>query len=134
MPGDRASLMNLKKPLVSTRSSTSLEELEKKFLGDSEAAVDRDRHPAPVESAVQPSPRETIQAEVSNPPPAFLGPKTRLVPKTAKPRMVTSLLAIRIPLELHERLRAVAHHNRLNMTDIVIEAVELHLQNFPRPT
>jgi hypothetical protein len=66
-------------------------------------------------------------------PPVSLSPKTRLVPKTAKPKIVTTLLAVRVPLELHERLKTVAHYNHLNMTDIVIEAIGLHLQNFPQP-
>jgi hypothetical protein len=129
--------MNLKKPLLSTTSSAPMEELEKKLLGGPEAPAGHEHSAPPTKSARQPVPppakRPAARGEGAVSPPVSLSPKTRLVPKTAKPKIVTTLLAVRVPLELHERLKTVAHYNRLNMTDIVIEAIGLHLQNFPQP-
>jgi hypothetical protein len=39
----------------------------------------------------------------------------------------------KIPPELHEELAAVSEHNDLPMAEIVIEAITLHLRNFPHP-
>jgi hypothetical protein len=39
----------------------------------------------------------------------------------------------KIPPELHEELASVAEHNDLPMAEIVIEAITLHLKNFPHP-
>jgi len=39
----------------------------------------------------------------------------------------------KIPPELHQELSEVAEHNDLPMSEIVIEAISLHLKNFPHP-
>ena len=56
--------------------------------------------------------------------------RTRLKPKE---RVARSALIVRLDPALHRRLEAVARHNRLTMNDIAIEAIELHLRDFPHP-
>jgi hypothetical protein len=58
-------------------------------------------------------------------------PKTRLKPRE---RVARSALIVRLDPALHRRLEATARYNRLTMNDIAIEAIELHLQNFPQPS
>jgi len=116
MPASRPSLMGLKKPLVSAKGAATAGELEKNIVGGSEPA-------APIAAAGAAAALEKT----------VLGPRTRLTPKAVKAKVATSLLAVRVPLELHERLRAVAAHNRVNMSDIVVEAIEGHLEAFPQP-
>ena len=63
--------------------------------------------------------------------PAIIIPKTRLKPRE---RVARSALIVRLDPALHRRLEATARYNRLTMNDIAIEAIELHLQNFPQPS
>jgi predicted HicB family RNase H-like nuclease len=55
---------------------------------------------------------------------------TRLKPRE---RAARSALIVRLDPRLHRRLEQIARFNRLTMNDIVIEAIELHLGNFPQP-
>jgi hypothetical protein len=56
--------------------------------------------------------------------------KTRLKPRI---RTARSALLVRLDPGLHRRLDEVARYNRLTMNDIAVEAIELHLKNFPQP-
>jgi hypothetical protein len=38
-----------------------------------------------------------------------------------------------MPAALHQELSEVAAYNSLAMSDIVLEAIRLHLNNFPHP-
>jgi hypothetical protein len=63
-----------------------------------------------------------------------LGPGTKLVPRTGPRRGdPTQSATYRLPLPLYNQLVDVAHHYRIAMTDIVVEALEQHLKNFPLP-
>jgi hypothetical protein len=55
---------------------------------------------------------------------------TRLKPRE---RVARSALIVRLDPTLHRQLEQVARFNRLTMNDIAIEAIELHLKNFPHP-
>jgi hypothetical protein len=55
---------------------------------------------------------------------------TRLKPRE---RVARSALIVRLDPALHRELEEVARFNRLTMNDITIEAIELHLKNFPHP-
>lgn len=63
-----------------------------------------------------------------------LGPGTKLVPRSGPRRGdPTQSATYRLPLSLYNQLVDVAHHYRIAMTDIVVEALEQHLKNFPLP-
>ena len=51
----------------------------------------------------------------------------------ARKKPVKIAWTFKIPLELHQELTTVAAHNGLTMSDIVIEAIQFHLPNFPHP-
>jgi hypothetical protein len=55
---------------------------------------------------------------------------TKLRPRE---RVARSALIVRLSPALHRELEEVARFNRLTMNDIAIEALELHLRNFPHP-
>jgi hypothetical protein len=107
----RISLMDLKKPLAKpAEPAVPVEEIERQF-------------PLTVPSAVQTAVQVDVPPSDKTPP-----PRSRLQPK-----QVTIPATFRLPLALHDRLKSVAQFNRLNMTDIVAEAIEIHLANFPHP-
>ena len=58
-------------------------------------------------------------------PPSLLKRKAKKRPRIA--------WTFKIPPELHQELSEVAEHNELPMAEIVIEAITLHLKNFPHP-
>lgn len=60
-------------------------------------------------------------------------PRSSLLPKPGRARLLTRPSTFRLAIELQEALKAVADYNRLNMTDIVAEGIWLHLQNFEWP-
>ena len=55
---------------------------------------------------------------------------TKLRPRE---RVARSALIVRLNPALHRELEEVARYNRLTMNDIAIEAIQLHLRNFPHP-
>ena len=134
MPHDqRVSLTQLKKPLVGSVKPAVSPEAENALLGAAAVATPApELAPSSTREQYTPAVQPDIQPAVQ-PPVLPLGPHTRLVPRNARPRIVTFPYTVRIPLDLHERLKAVAMHNNLSMTDIVIEALELHLPDFPQP-
>jgi hypothetical protein len=122
----RVSLTNLKKPLVGSPQPAVPPQAEAALLhsgATAPAVVPYDSTPEQYNPTVLPNPSLSPQ----------LGPHTRLIPRNSRPRIITFPYTVRIPLDLHERLKAVATHNNLSMTDIVIEALEQHLPNFPQP-
>jgi predicted DNA-binding protein len=59
--------------------------------------------------------------------------RSALAARPGKRLQHTKPATFRLPIELIETLKDVAHHNNLNMTDIVAEAVWLHLDSFEWP-
>ena len=51
----------------------------------------------------------------------------------AKKKQIKIAWTFKIPHALHQELSAVASYNELTMSDIVIEAIQFHLPNFPHP-
>lgn len=106
----RASLMALKKPLLKSGETAPAAELTRSLPGEDNR------------TDVQPAVQHVVQQSW-----------TRLTPKPLKSREVTVSATFRLPEALHNELKRIALHNRLNMTDIVIEALEIHLRNFTAP-
>lgn len=81
-----------------------------------------------VQLAVQPEQNShaALKSEVQN-------RGTRLVPRSGRKRVLTVSATFRLPEELHTRLKRISQHNQIDMTDITIEALELHLSNFSDP-
>lgn len=76
----------------------------------------------------------TVQLPPVQPMEVPLGPGTKLVPRSGPRRGdPTQSATYRLPLPLYNQLVDVAHHYRIAMTDIVVEALEQHLKNFPLP-
>jgi hypothetical protein len=66
-------------------------------------------------------------------PPVLSPSRSALAARPGKRLQHTKPATFRLPIELIEALKDVAQHNNLNMTDIVAEAVWLHLANFQWP-
>ena len=136
-----------KRPLGKAAERASSTVAESLLLGDGPSTPARQdvQHPAgsaviyPEQHSGQPEAKPTIQRSVEpgrqpivqpmvQPvilPPSLLKRKERRRPRVA--------WTFKIPPELHEELSAVAEHNDLPMAEIVIEAITLHLKNFPHP-
>ena len=95
-----------------------------------------------IQSAVQPVLSDVVSPPTSETPPVMwtaappaatpLGSGTKLVPRSGPRRGdPTQSATYRLPLPLYNQLVDVAHHYRIAMTDIVVEALEQHLKNFP---
>jgi len=82
--------------------------------------------PPPVPTAVKPSVRADSHTTVQLP----VLPTSLL---KAKKKDIKIAWTFKIPHALHQELAAAAHHNGLTMSDIVIEAIQFHLPNFPHP-
>jgi hypothetical protein len=59
--------------------------------------------------------------------------RSHLTAKPGKVKLITRPSTFRLAVELQDALKAVADYNQLNMTDIVSEAIWLHLKNFTWP-
>ena len=119
---DRPSLTGLaiKRPLPDRGKPLS-------SMGEAEAALLGETPPPPPVKPVapiasQPTIQPTIQQQVLSP--------TLL---KAKRKPIKIAWTFKIPHDLHQELSAVASHNGLTMSDIVIEAIQFHLPNFPHP-
>lgn len=146
---DRPSLtsLSIKRPLPDRgRPVVSLEHAESALLGvEPPAAAPASAEPLAMAAAAA----ATITMPTAPPPPAA-APTVKTPVRTdshttvQSPVLPTSLLkakkkdikiawTFKIPHALHQELAAVAHHNGLTMSDIVIEAIQFHLPNFPHP-
>ena len=130
---ERGSLSMLKRALPNLPPAASPKELESRLLtGESEevvaptggggTAVAREIHPDLQRPAIQ-------QGDVQ---PSVIG-GTRLTPRPGRRKEPVQMVTYRIPASLYDRLFRTAEYNNLNMTDIVVEAIERHLPNFPQP-
>lgn len=82
-------------------------------------------------AAVQP---KAHPAAVRQPAIQSIGVRSALAARPGRRLQHTKPATFRLPIELIEVLKDVAQHNNLNMTDIVAEAVWLHLENFQWPS
>ena len=126
---DRPSLTSLamKRPLPERgKPLISMGEAEAALLGETpppSPAAKTAAAPATAVPIVGPS---TIQPTI---PPSILSPS--LLRARTKPIRIA--WTFKIPHELHQELSNVAAYNGLTMSDIVIEAIQFHLPNFPHP-
>jgi hypothetical protein len=123
----------LKRPLPTAPTSIPVKHMEAEFLTSSSSAdplgSEMETHPA------SRSPIDTVSNERATAvQPYSTTAGTKLTPKPMKRRIVTISATFRIPEHLHAWLKRVSQHNRYDMTDIVIEALELHLPNFEDPS
>lgn len=138
---ERPSLAGLaiKKPLLDRgKPVVSLDAAESTLLGEAPAAV-----PAAPAAAATPRPSPTPAPPPAEPPVRAAAPppvhtavqSTVLSPSRLQPKKKEIKIAwtFKIPYALHQELAAVAAHNDLTMSDIVIEAIQLHLPNFAHP-
>lgn len=58
---------------------------------------------------------------------------TRLLTDNRKNPIPTVPATHRLPMPLHARLKRISQFNGIGMSEIVIEALERHLENFPDP-
>lgn len=143
---ERGSLNVVKRALPNLAAAAPPKELEERLLGgddrgDPEIAGHGGFGVAGSAVALQPA----IEPDVQLPdvqrtdilqPTAILHPSTpatRLTPRPGKRKEPVQMVTYRIPASLYDRLFRTAEYNNLNMTDIVVEAIERHLPNFPPP-
>jgi hypothetical protein len=132
---ERGSLSMMKRPLPNLPPATAPKELENRLLTGSEpeqplegsagagtgaaAALDSQPYAQPASQQVD------VQPDVQH--------GTRLTPRPGKRKEPVQMVTYRIPASLYDRLFRTAEYNNLNMTDIVVEAIDRHLPNFPQP-
>ncbi|MBM3734416.1 MAG: hypothetical protein FJW39_01400 [Acidobacteria bacterium] len=129
----RPSLTQLGRVELPERSAPSIPaELETAVLGGGGTA------PAPeadIQPAVKPAPQPPTQPHTKPDAQQAVqqySPGTRLIAKSGPKRpQPTQSVTYRLPVDLYNQLSDVAHDYRLNMTDIVVEALERHLVHFP---
>jgi predicted DNA-binding protein len=131
-----------KRPLAKAAERAPTAVAESLLLGDSPATLTRSSG-QPAVPAIQPTSQPTV-VPTSQPTvepmeqrydqptiqPVILPPSLLRRKEKRRPRVAWTF---KIPPELHEELAAVAEHNDLPMAEIVIEAITLHLKNFPHP-
>ena len=139
---DRPSLSGLaiKRPLAERgRPVVSIDEAESALLGVEPVL-------APAANAASTSPIHAVPAAVQQEVSPAVLTDTQLNDHTdvqstvlsssllrAKKKQIKIAWTFKIPHALHQELSAVASHNDLTMSDIVIEAIQFHLPNFPHP-
>ena len=141
---ERPSLTGLaiKRPLLDRgKPVVSFDEAETALLGENVSVPDPAPAQAPARAAAAATPKAVREADL---------PATQLAsPLSVQPTVQSTVLSpsllkarrkeikiawtFKIPHALHQELSAVAAHNSLTMSDIVIEAIRFHLPNFPHP-
>jgi hypothetical protein len=127
---ERGSLSMIKRPLPNLAPATTPKELEDRLL----AAEPQTELPAGGGTALAPEAQPYVPPADVHPQdvhPAI--PATRLTPQPGKRKEPVQMVTYRIPASLYDRLFRIAEYNHLNMTDIVVEAIDRHLPNFPQP-
>jgi len=126
MSSDRASLINLKKRLPIATAPTVTPELETQVLAmTSEGQAGNNTAAVPKQDIVNTAPALQEVQTVST------GALLRAQP--GKEKDLTIPKTYRLPSRLYGKLSAVAKYNNVTMTDIIVEALELHLPQFPQP-
>ena len=140
--------LSIKRPLPERgKPVVSIDQAESALLGDIPAPP-----PAPLAVAAQAAPQSAASAPArEHPTPVAIPPDVQQTVPADSPMTVQSAVlspsllkarkkpvkiawTFKIPLELHQELTSVASHNGLTMSDIVIEAIQFHLPNFPHPS
>ena len=115
--------LSIKRPLPDRgKPVVSFDEAETALLGETPHATVPPVGPPEVHLTVPDKGHSTIQLPVLSP--SLL---------KARRKEIKIAWTFEIPHELHQELSAVASHNGLTMSDIVIEAIQFHLPNFPHP-
>jgi hypothetical protein len=158
VPNDRSSLLKMgKRPLPSAPPVVPLEQMEEALLETPGRVAGSDNTPELSERRSDVSQVNAVQPAVQQYSGSFVQPTeshdeegtlalgqslaptartlgTKLVPKSGRRRVLTVSATFRLPEELHARLKRISQHNQIDMTDITIEALELHLPNFEDPS
>ena len=119
--------LSIKRPLPDRgKPVVSIDQAESALLGDPPPVPEQ---PTPV--VIPPDVQQTVLTDDH-----ITVQSTVLSPSLLKARKKPVKIAwtFKIPLELHQQLTTVATHNGLTMSDIVIEAIQFHLPNFPHPS
>ncbi len=128
--------LSIKRPLPERgKPVVSIDDAESALLGETPASRPT---PPPAAATIVPESTPASQSVVHFDVPAESHTTVQfavLSPTLLKARKKPVKIAwtFKIPLELHHELTAVATHNGLTMSDIVIEAIQFHLPNFPHP-
>ena len=133
----RPSLTQLSRTALPERRTPAVSaELEVAVLGEAVQPVEIQQTaaaPAVQQAEIRQMPVQKAPVQFVEPEEAPMpGPGTRLVPRRAPRRgEPTQSVTYRMPLGLYNRLVDVSNYYRVNMTDVVVEAIEKHLLNFP---
>jgi hypothetical protein len=127
---ERGSLSVIKRPLPNLAPAASSKELESRLLTGAAPEpqpdiLQPDHIAVPLD--IQPAAVQELDVETAT------TPATRLTPRPGKRKEPVQMVTYRIPASLYDRLFRTAEYNNLNMTDIVVEAIDRHLPNFPQP-
>jgi hypothetical protein len=131
---ERGSLSMIKRPLPNLAPAATPKELENRLLTGPETVLGTEGSGTGAAMAletqpeVQPYSNETAAVQQVD-----VLPATRLTPRPGKRKEPVQMVTYRIPASLYDRLFRTAEYNNLNMTDIVVEAIDRHLPNFPQP-
>jgi hypothetical protein len=132
---ERGSLSMIKRPLPNLAPAATPKELENRLLTGPETVLGTEGSPGTgaamaleAQPEVQPYSNETAAVQQVD-----VLPATRLTPRPGKRKEPVQMVTYRIPASLYDRLFRTAEYNNLNMTDIVVEAIDRHLPNFPQP-
>jgi hypothetical protein len=119
--------LSIKRPLPDRgKPVVSIDAAESALLGDAQPAV-------PVTVPVEVHPEGHVEVPVPSHTKVQLPVLSPTLLK-AKQKEIKIAWTFKIPHTLHQELSAVAAHNGLTMSDIVIEAIQFHLPNFPHPS
>lgn len=133
---ERGSLSMIKRPLPNLPPAAAPKELEDRLLTGAETALPTLEGSAGTAAAIALETQPEVQTYIAEPVAVQhmdVQPATRLTPRPGKRKEPVQMVTYRIPASLYDRLFRTAEYNNLNMTDIVVEAIERHLPNFPQP-
>lgn len=126
MSADRGSLMSLKKRLPIASAPTITPELESRVLSVSTERED-------VSSIVSVRQQHAVNTATAQQEVQIVSAGALLRAQPGKEKDLSIPKTYRLPSKLYEKLSTVAKYNNVTMTDIIVEALELHLPQFPQP-
>ena len=133
---ERGSLSVVKRPLPNLAPAAAPKELETRLLTPAEPEPEPSVGSAGTAGVLEPHTESHPDVQLDIQPAGVqhkdVQPATRLTPRPGKRKEPVQMVTYRIPASLYDRLFRTAEYNNLNMTDIVVEAVERHLSNFPQ--
>lgn len=125
---ERPSLTNLRRSLPPARPVQPVPELEERLLDPQQVreAKQELKPESAIISTVAVQPVEVQQKAIPS-------TQTRLRIKPGRQKPLTRAVTYKLPVPLLDRLAQIADYNNVSMTEIVSEALERHLPNFPQP-